>query len=139
MNDQSEQAFSNQPRRRGMTLIEVLLGTAILAIMAVAVVTALYYPRWLVVSSAHKQMAVHAAGEALEQALVDGYDSLTDGTHSLTLSDSYNMNGRSPDGELEVETLGGSGTPEYKHITVTVNYPNGDTPVVLETYISEAE
>jgi prepilin-type N-terminal cleavage/methylation domain-containing protein len=121
--------------RSGMTLVEVILSAVILGILAILVVNALFYPRLLVVSSALKQQAVNAGTDALEQVFSKSYNSISNGTVSLPdLSGRYSMNGRTVFGTLSVETLGVS--EEYKHITVTVNYPNGQNPVVLETYRS---
>jgi len=55
-----------QRNRRGMTLVEVILGAAILGVLAVAVITALFYPRYLVVTSAIEQSAIHAGSSEIE-------------------------------------------------------------------------
>jgi len=128
----------NKRRRCGTTLVEVMLGAATLAVLAVAVTTALFYPRHLVVSRAFKQSAIHAGTAALETAFAGSYTNLIDGTVSLgDLSAQYNINGRTvTNGTRSVQTLGGGGSPEYKRITVAVDYPGGTAPVVLETLIS---
>jgi prepilin-type N-terminal cleavage/methylation domain-containing protein len=56
-------------QQRGMTLVEVLLGVAILGIMAVLAVTSLFYPRYQVVTSALEQNAIHAGSAEIESHL----------------------------------------------------------------------
>jgi len=58
-----------EKKRRGMTLVEVLLGTAILAILAVLAMTSLFYPRYLAVTSALEQNAIHAGSSDMERYL----------------------------------------------------------------------
>jgi len=127
----------NKSRRRGTTLVEVMIGVAILAVLAVAVTTALFYPRHLVVSRAFKQAAIHAGTDALENAFTGPYAGLADGTVSLgDLSAQYNINGRTVTGDVTVVTVPGGPSDlfnEYKRIAVAVAYPGGDTPVVLTT------
>jgi type II secretory pathway pseudopilin PulG len=116
-----------------MTLVEVILGIAILGILAVVVVNALFYPRLLVVSGALKQQAIHAGTDALEQAFSQGYSSLSEGTVSLgDLSTRYSVNGRTVTGFRDVTDVV-EALVEYKRITVTVDY-GGENPVVLRTY-----
>ncbi len=129
-----ESGGKGQGARRGMTLVEVILGIAILGILAVVVVNALFYPRLLVVSGALKQQAIHAGTDALEQAFSQGYHSLPEGTVSLgNLSSRYSVNGRTVTGSRDVTDV--VGVLEYKRITVTVDY-GGENPVVIRTYRS---
>jgi len=129
-----ESGGKGQGARRGMTLVEVILGVAILGILAVVVVNALFYPRLLVVSGTLKQQAIHAGTDALEQAFSKGYNSLPEGTVSLgDLSTRYSVNGRTITGSRDITDVGG--VLEYKRIIVTVDY-GGDNPVVLRTYRS---
>ncbi len=122
--------------RSGMTLVEVMLGMLILAILAIAATTSVRYPRFMVVSSAHKQGAIHAANEALEEAVSVPYVNLQAGTVSLDdLGARYRMDGRAVSGTRRVDALG-EGATEHKRITVSVNYPGGDAPIVLETLIT---
>jgi prepilin-type N-terminal cleavage/methylation domain-containing protein len=120
--------------RRGMTLIEVLLAASILGVMAIVVINALFYPRFLAVSSTFKQQAVHAGTDAMEKVFSQSYDSLANGMVSLgNLSDRYALTGRTVSGNRHVETLGGGGSPAYKRVTIMVSYPGGENPIVLET------
>ncbi len=130
---------SKNKGRVGFTLIEVLLGVLILTILAVAVPAGLAYPRLLVVSAAHKQAAIHAANEVLEEAFSMNYNSadLSEDTVTLNLGNEYTLNGRAISVSRTVKIMGGAGGhSEYKRITVFVNYPGGDSPVVLETFIT---
>lgn len=125
--------------QQGATLIEVMIGILILVIMAVAVPAGLAYPRFLVISAAHKQAAIHAANEVLEKTFSMNYShaDLVVGTTALATGDQYTLNGRSITVTRTVEVLGGGGgSLEYKRITVFVSYFGGDAPVVLETFIT---
>ena len=127
----------NSKGEHGFTLIEVMLGMLILAILAVTAVAALRHPHFMVVSTAHKQAAIHAANEALEEAYSLGYSNLAEGTSPVTPVGDYSVNGRPVDVVRGIELLGGAGgVPEYKRITVSVAYPGADAPVVLETIIT---
>ncbi len=53
--------------RSGTTLIEVMLGIIIISILAVLVVTALFYPTRRVVADARRQVALQAANFLMEQ------------------------------------------------------------------------
>jgi len=124
--------------RCGFTLIEVMVGILILIILAVSVPAGLSYPRFLVVSAAHKQAAIHAANEVLEEAFSVNYNNvnLTAGTTTLTNGNQYTLNGQAITVRRTVEDLGGGANPEYKRVTVSVSYPGGDAPVVLETFVT---
>ena len=135
----SEDGVSAIRNRSGMTLVEVLLGAAILAILAVLVVNALFYPRYLVFSSTLKQLAVQAGIGEIERMRADcTYNSMTNSTNNLTAK--FNLNGRTiiaTDKVLESTFVNAPGytTPyRYKQITVTVSY--GTTNVTLITYRS---
>ena len=122
--------------RSGTSLVEVMVGMLILAILAVTAMMTLQHPRFLVSSSAHKQMAIHAASEVLEEVLSAGYSSLATGTVSLdNLGDRYTMNGRGLTGSRTVADWDG-GAPPILLVTVAVDYPGGDSPVELETLIT---
>lgn len=118
--------------RCGMTLVEVLLAAAILGILAVVVINALFYPRFLAVSSTFKQQAVHAATDALERVFAQSYSSASNRVENP--GGRYTLNGRSiTNVTTSVTVLGGGANPQYKRVTVTVRYPGGENPVVLET------
>jgi len=124
---------------RGTSLLEVLFSIAILALLALALTTALKNSRSMVAAALQKQSAIQVANEFLEEAFSYGYTSsnLLAGTVSLgDLSMLYSMNGRTVSGTRTVEILGGSGAPEYKRITVSVNYPGGENPVLVGTIMT---
>ncbi len=54
---------------RGMTLIEVIVAMIVLSILAILAVNALFYPRYLVVTSSLEQSAIHAATAEIERHL----------------------------------------------------------------------
>lgn len=121
-----------QRNRRGMTLVEVLLAAAILGILAVVVINSLFYPRFLAVSSVFKQQAIHAGTDAMERVFAQSYNSAS----NLVVNPGgrYTVNGRSlTNVTTSVTILGGGASPLYKRVTVTVRYPGGEKPVVLET------
>ncbi len=118
--------------RSGMTLVEVLLGAAILGIMAVVVVNALFYPRLLAVSSIHKQEAVHAGTDEMERVFSQSYGAISNRTTNP--GDRYSVNGRKITNVVTSVTVLGSGSAAYKRIAVSANYPGGEKPVVLETF-----
>ena len=93
-----------------MTLIEVILAALILGILAVALTTALFYPRYLVITSALEQSAIHAGTAEIERHLFNHLDPAvepgvfeTDGralssalaniTTSITTNDTENIDG----------------------------------------------
>lgn len=128
------------PRKKdGTTLVEIMLGIALLAILVVVFLSSLFYPRWLNTSCMFKQQAVQAGTDAIERLFALPYTAIATGNQSLMdFSDRYRFNDRSV-----VQTVysadritPGSGV-EYLHITVEVAWPgSGDSPVVLETYRS---
>jgi prepilin-type N-terminal cleavage/methylation domain-containing protein len=127
--------------RSGMTLVEVLLGAAILGIMAVLAVNALFYPRLLAVSSTYKQLAVQAGTGEIESLRTNVYANVVSRTNNLTSK--FNLKGRSIIATDTVQTVPASGFAgyanyEYKRITVVVSYPygNGTTNLTLVTYRS---
>ncbi len=128
--------------RSGMTLVEVLLGAAILGIMAVVVINALFYPRLLAVSSTLKQMAVQAGTGEIER-LRANYTYTNMPPSSVTnLSAKFNLNGRSMTATDTVQTVSALGFAgyddyEYKRITVVVYY--GTTNLTLVSYRSPSE
>jgi type II secretory pathway pseudopilin PulG len=124
--------------RRGTTMVEVLLAAVILAILAVVVVNSLFYPRFLAVNSTLKQLAVQAGTDFMEQVVSQAYEEITNGLTiaSIGITNKYTLNGRTItiDPLIVVESPGAVGTPEYKDLTVKVNY--GQTNFVLTTSIS---
>jgi prepilin-type N-terminal cleavage/methylation domain-containing protein len=130
----------NEKMKRGMTLVEVMLGMAILGIMSVLVIKALFYPRFLAVSSTLKQMAVHAGTSEIERLRSDyTYDNMP-ASMTPNLSADFNLKGRSLSAVDTVETVSASGyglgyaNYEYKLITVVVSY--GTMNLTLISYRS---
>ena len=62
-------SLQKKNRPQGMTLVEVMLSIAILAILAILSVTALFMPRYLVINSGQEQSAIHAGSAAMERHL----------------------------------------------------------------------
>lgn len=125
-------------RRQGTSLIEVMVGILLLTVLFIAVTTSLSYPRSMALSRTHQQAAIHAANEILEEALSKGYasSSLDFGTESLSnLVDRYTLNNDAISGSRTV-SMWDSRVPPTKLILVSVNYPGGDTPVVLQTILT---
>lgn len=133
--------------RSGMTLVEVLLAAAILGIMSVVVIHALFYPRLLAVSSTLKQLAVQAGAGEIERLRANYFYDTMPGSSVTNLTTKFNLKGRSIIASNRVETVSVAAPPgyaagyQYKRITVTVSYPYGNstTNVTLITYRSEAE
>ncbi len=124
-----------EKRCAGFTMVEVALGILILAILAVAVPSALRHPRQLLLTASHKQAAVLVANEALEDAMSWGYGNTNLVPGPLgDLSDRYAMHGRVLSGEREVVDLGGG----IQLVTIFVDYPvgNSQASIILETLIS---
>jgi len=125
--------------RRGTTLIEVMLGLLILVIMVVMLVMSLRHPRAMVVTAAHKQAAVYAASEALEEAVSMGYTysfyNRTDTVPSGDYDSTYTLHGRSITNGTRTVTEWNADSPPILLITVSVDYPGGDSPVVLRTLL----
>ena len=125
-------------RKQGTTLIEVVLSLLILVIMVVMLIAALRHPRSMVVNTAYRQAALHAAHEALEEAVAQGYNynyyNRTAAVPSDELDSVYSMHGRGVSGTRTV-TEWNSESPPLLLITVSVEYPNSDTPVILETLL----
>jgi prepilin-type N-terminal cleavage/methylation domain-containing protein len=118
--------------RSGMTLVEVLLAVAILGIMAVAVVNALFYPRLLALSNIFKQQAILTGTDEMERVFSQSYGAIS--SRTTNPGDRYSVNGRKITNVVTSVTVLGSGSAAYKRITVSVNYPGGENPVVLETF-----
>ena len=122
--------------KQGLTLLEVMLSIAILAILAVLASSSLFYPRYLVVNSGLEQSAIHAATAEIERHLnnyqnpvprgqfnTDGW-TFTTTTITNELSDPHNVFG------------GGIGDDaDYLEISTSVTYRDGKT-VDLITYRS---
>lgn len=109
-------------RRRGLTLVEVMLSAAIIAVLAVLVAGALFYPARLVVSSARRQAALHAAGSDMERVAAMNYASLA--------ATNYNI------GVLnQILTVNRTVTPGsgFATVTVVVLDPDGEQLVELVT------
>lgn len=131
-----ENSGFDKTRRCGMTLVEVILGIAILAIMAVMAAGALFYPRHLVVTYALKQNAINAGTDAIERLFFQKYITISNEPAKLNFRSAYTVNGRTVTNTVyaaEPEDDLGTGA-EWLHITVNVTYPGSENPVVLETY-----
>jgi type II secretory pathway pseudopilin PulG len=122
--------------RRGTTLVEVLLGAVILAILAVTALTALFYPRQLAVSQGLKRAAINAATDEIERLHSTPYANVVPGTQPVrNLSGFYNINGRTVTATTTVQRVSAtfSGRSyEYHFIHTAVSYPGGESPVVME-------
>lgn len=117
-----------------MTLVEVMLSAAILAILAIMATTALFYPRLLVVNSGLEQSAIHAGIGEIERNLYATNSTLlvqftTDGWDPITITTIPNIITNSIPG-----TVGD--TAEYLEIETTIEYRDGKAPVELITYRS---
>ncbi len=121
--------------RTGMTLVEVMLGAAILAILAALATTALVYPRLLVVNSGREQSAIHAATAEIERHL---HNHLAPADPGIFNTDGWIIqNTNIPPLVATNETIPGTSgdTCEYLPIHVTIDYRDGKT-VELVTYRS---
>ena len=125
-------------RRKGVTLIEVILSSVILAILAMLAVNAIFYPRLLVVNSGLEQSAVHAATAELEGHLDDFENPVFRGQFN---TDGWIIQ----NGDITVapliptnETIPGTSGDScaYLPIHVTINFRDGKT-VELVTYRSQ--
>ena len=115
--------------RSGMTLVEVMLAAAIMGIMSVIIIHALFYPRLLALSNTFSQQAILAGTDALEQAFSQSYTSIV--SRTVNPVGKYVVNGRAITNVTTTMTFGPGN--EYKRVTVTVPYPGGANPIVLET------
>ncbi|MFA6172523.1 MAG: prepilin-type N-terminal cleavage/methylation domain-containing protein [Kiritimatiellales bacterium] len=121
---------SKQPR--GMTLVEVMLSVAILGILAVLAVTSLFYPRYLVVTGALEQNAIHAGSAEIERHLHNYGAPAAPGQFSLA---EWNIAGTDITAVTNIITEPVYDDCRYVHIKTTVTYRDGKT-VELETYRS---
>ena len=55
--------------QQGVTLVEVLLAVAMIAILAIAAAHSLFYPQWLITNSALEQSATHVGVGEIERNL----------------------------------------------------------------------
>jgi prepilin-type N-terminal cleavage/methylation domain-containing protein len=122
-------------RHSGMTLVEVMLGLVILAILGITATTSLFYPRHLTTSAATRRLAVDAATDHLERIFATDY-LLISGRPSEELINTYSINGQTVTTTVYVEPV--PALFDYLHIWVEATYPGGSTnePVILETYRS---
>jgi prepilin-type N-terminal cleavage/methylation domain-containing protein len=116
--------------RRGLTLIEVMLSIAIIAIMAVLGAAALFYPRYLVVTSALEQNAIHAGSAEIERYLRSAGSPAASGQFNLA---GWNT-ALTPNTAVSTDVVSGDNC-DYDKITTTITYRDGKT-VSLETYRS---
>lgn len=128
-----------KPQKQGTTLIEVVLGLLILAIMVVMLVMSLRHPRYIVVNTTYRQAALHAAIESLEEAVAQGYThnhfNRAETVPSDNLDSVYSLHGRGVSGSRTVTDWDAESPPTLL-VTVSVNYPAMDAPVVLETLLT---
>lgn len=125
-------------KKNGATLIEVMLAMLILVVLAVAAFMGLSYPRSLVVTSTHKQAALHMANAAMEEVLALGYGStnlVVGETVPISSFVSSSVNGVSMSGTRRIEAWDSEEFPMLL-VTVTVDYLGADEPIVLETLLS---
>jgi prepilin-type N-terminal cleavage/methylation domain-containing protein len=120
--------------RRGLTLIEVMISIAILAVLAVMLSTAFFYPRWLITVSALKQNAIHAGTDAIERLFAQDYATIPDDPAELDFSGAYEVNGRTVSNTV-YSAVKDEDLP-LRLIRVEVTYPGRNDPVILETYRS---
>jgi prepilin-type N-terminal cleavage/methylation domain-containing protein len=119
--------------KRGMTLVEVLLGAAILSILSIAAVTSLFFPLSLVIASGQEQTAIHAGIADIERHLHDVNDLPGAGIFTL---DGASLTGADILTTATVITEDPGGDPyRYLLISNTVTFLNGKT-VELVTYRS---
>jgi prepilin-type N-terminal cleavage/methylation domain-containing protein len=123
---------SDKNRRGGMTLVEVILGIAILAILAVMGATALFYPRYLVVTSALEQSAIHAGSAEIERYLNNYLNPVTNGVFKTSGWPLINVS-RSITTNKEFVNI--SDSYRYLVISTAITYRDGKT-VDLVTYRS---
>jgi type II secretory pathway pseudopilin PulG len=123
-------------RCQGTTMVEVMFSMLLLSVLFVAAVAAVKHPRALVVDAFQKQAAIHAADQALEEVVSQGYNMAASKT--LDLSDRFSLNGSAPlSGRLVVSKVAASGSiAEFKYLTVTVGYPSDASAVVLTTIMT---
>ncbi len=134
MNIQTVSLRAPRRSRQGMTLIEIMIGAAILAILAVMASTAFFYPRLLVVNSGLEQSAIHAGIAEIERHLY--------ATNSVSLgqfnTDGWNITVSPNPPTLRTETIPGTSgdTCEYLVISNSISFRDGEPPVELITYRS---
>lgn len=119
--------------KTGVTLLEVMLSIGILAILAVLSVTSLYYPRYLVVTSAHEQSVIHAATSEIESYL---YERTTPATRGAFNTDGWKLEDTNYTFSITPVTNDYSGD-EYSYLIIsnTVTCRDG-TEVEFVTYRS---
>lgn len=129
--------FSQKNKRaeNGFTFVEVMFSMLIMTMLVVVTITALTFPRKMAVLNARKQAAIQAASDELEKAVSMGFSDprLAEGVVTVDFGARYTLNGQTLSGERSVEILAG-GT--LKRISVSVDYPGGDRPVILQTLIT---
>lgn len=130
--------LSQSKKKSGTTLIEIAVAVLIITLLAVAAISALRYPRYRALTDAHKQVSVLAANAELEMAVAMGFNHPSNAANTYAIANITSDNtvqGRGlTTGERTVVDLNESGI-DYKRITVTVDYPGSENPVVLETLL----
>jgi hypothetical protein len=129
---------------RGTTLVEVILGAAIIGIMAIATLISLFYPRYSVVTGGYKRLATQTGSVHLEELAAQPFTHILPGDQPIpSHAGSQEIGGRTVTTqvyrvEAREETIPGApgSTMTYLYIRTEVAFPNGEDPVVLETYRS---
>ena len=116
----------------GMTLVEVMLGVTILAILAVLAATSLFYPRYLVVTSALEQSAIHAGSSEIEGYLRNYTNSAPNCQFNTA---GWNLSVTNITTTTDIITEAAYDNCRYLHIKTSVSYRDGKT-VQFETYRS---
>lgn len=127
--------MSVSTKKTGITLIEVMLGVAILAILAMLAVTGLFYPTGLVVTSSREQSAINALSSGAERYLHNITAPIAEGIFNTFGTDvSATVTTNPPPDQTIPGTIGD--TAEFSQIEVTVQYSNNRPPIRLITYRS---
>ena len=134
MKIQPVSAREKKQTRQGMTLIEVIVAAAILAILAIMASTAFFYPRLLVVNSGLEQSAIHAGIAEIEWHLYNHTDAVELGIFN---TDGWDID--DADITSRVRTNYAFQNPDkgkYLVISNSIFFRDGEPPVELITYRS---
>ena len=125
-------------RKKGTTLIEVILATLIMLIVVVGGAAFLYHGSSRIKMEANKRVAIEAANSQLEEMRVSDYDDITSNLTSdddvYYFEEPINING--VDQIISTEVQYADPGSDYVIVRVSVGYwPNISDRVTLETYL----
>ena len=125
----SSLAWSQVPRRRGATLIEVMLASVILAILALAGSAFVYRSRADIALQKNRRVAIELANSRLEKLMYNWSLADVAGLDGSPVDETLSINGRSGYHRVTTVQVTGSDHDECLRISVSMQYN-------IRTYLS---